>query len=136
MIMAGSVLFQAFRFPLLILAKLFVMSKGFLLLGFELLLVWVTLFSEQAGTTYIDRLTRGDMFQNLPRNISKDCDAKGASCGTIGGVADDKICERNCCFCRCKQDRPTYLVREGRCVEDGKLLEILKKGVKGKNRVL
>ena len=76
------------------------------------------------------------MFQNLPRNISKDCDAKGASCGTIGGVADDKICERNCCFCRCKQDRPTYLVREGRCVEDGKLLEILKKGAQGKNRVL
>ena len=94
-----------------------------------LLLYTVFLLAQSGSSTFnITRYTIGDVFQNT--NSSESCID---TC--VLNDENSQFCAVNCCSCVCPIHSPTYLVKNGNCSSEDRLMAILKaqSGIQGES---
>ena len=94
-----------------------------------LLLYTVFLLAQSGSSTFnITRYTKGDIFKNT--NSSESCID---TC--VLNDENSKFCAANCCSCVCPSYSPTYLLKNGNCSSEDRLMAILKaqSGIQGES---
>ncbi|KAM7429856.1 hypothetical protein ABFA07_019352 [Porites harrisoni] len=85
-----------------------------------LFLYTVFLLAQSGSSTFnITRYTKGDVFQNT--NSSESCID---TC--VLNDENSQFCAVNCCSCVCPSHSPTYLLKNGNCSSEDRLMAILK----------
>lgn len=94
-----------------------------------LFLYTVFLLAQSGSSTFnITRYTKGDVFQNT--NSSESCID---TC--VLNDENSQFCAVNCCSCVCPSHSPTYLLNNGNCSSEDRLMAILKaqSGIQGES---
>ena len=89
----------------------------------------VFLLAQSGSSTFnITRYTKGDIFKNT--NSSESCID---TC--VLNDENSQFCSVNCCSCVCPSHSPTYLLKNGNCSSEDRLMAILKaqSGIQGES---
>lgn len=99
------------------------MSQKFVHFSLRAFVVFTVFLADSECSTFnITRNTKGDVFQRT--NSSQSCNESGASC--FEEPNSPSCAGAICCKCLCPREAPSYLLRNGNCTSEDRLLSILK----------